>query len=980
MDITPEDVYELTDCVDINQFLDKIPNNVELLCIHMNIRSVIKNFESLEQCIMSSSRAIDVIMLTEVNLSYSLSNIYQIKGYMMYTELRKSKKGGGIIIYIKNKHKFNIKHYKTQYCESLLGTIHTPTRYSAVLCCIYRPPSSSKHLFVKELDTLLCKIPRLEDLYILGDINIDLRSSRPIKEIYNTTMYTHGLVCGINEYTRIELTKNGLSKSCIDHIYARPRSLDVYTAALGTALADHRTVALAVTTIMNRSTREDSKYIKRYDHKKLIKSLNEIDWEPAKITICPYKIYKCIINNIQKCYENSTVKVKTSINKNRYNNTWINNKILKACEYRDKLFQNWIGDPSNRILKQQYNSSRNYANKLIRNFKNQKLRQDITNSKNNPRALWQILNELTGRTKTLADTIIINALEKNNTSITDIAENFALCFKNSVKDMPNCNIKLLNRETYADVPKVSCRFQKLTAKSALKEIRSINTNKAPGIDRIRAQDLKAIGTKIADVIAHFINESVRQGKYPNELKTGIVRPIHKKGSQNIYENYRPITILSAIDKIVEKAIAKQINTFYSNNNIITNKQYGFQPKKSTTQLLSQFTDSIYKHLNDKKHILIVFIDYSKAFDTLKHDTLLAKLNDCGIQGPLNKWCKNYLEERSYVVKIRDTLSTKTKTSEGTAQGSVLGPLHYITYVNDVVNTVKNCEVYQFADDTCLIAADGNIDLAVKKLQIDFTQLTKWSHDAGLVLNADKTKLMYVSSSQNRKPHSLKLIAHNHNCLHSDLTNCSCAPVEVVSQQKYLGLVIDSRLKWTEHINHVCDKLRAMLAKFRLVKNKIPFPILLLLYKALVETTIHYGLSSYGRTSKSHLDQIYNLQVRFLKTIVPDKIKNKYKNNYHQLFYHCNTIPIYDKVKYILLCDHFFNDSFKTFVYRSNKTRSASNTILNLPSYNNLYGKAMLQYQIPKLINELPATVKSQISNQNIKNKLKQHYLSLVLLA
>ncbi|KAL0829213.1 hypothetical protein ABMA28_004044 [Loxostege sticticalis] len=891
MDITPEDVYELTDCVDINQFLDKIPNNVELLCIHMNIRSVIKNFESLEQCIMSSSRAIDVIMLTEVNLSYSLSNIYQIKGYMMYTELRKSKKGGGIIIYIKNKHKFNIKHYKTQYCESLLGTIHTPTRYSAVLCCIYRPPSSSKHLFVKELDTLLCKIPRLEDLYILGDINIDLRSSRPIKEIYNTTMYTHGLVCGINEYTRIELTKNGLSKSCIDHIYARPRSLDVYTAALGTALADHRTVALAVTTIMNRSTREDSKYIKRYDHKKLIKSLNEIDWKPAKITICPYKIYKCIINNIQKCYENSTVKVKTSINKNRYNNTWINNKILKACEYRDKLFQNWIGDPSNRILKQQYNSSRNYANKLIRNFKNQKLRQDITNSKNNPRALWQILNELTGRTKTLADTIIINALEKNNTSITDIAENFALCFKNSVKDMPNCNIKLLNRETYADVPKVSCRFQKLTSKSALKEIRSINTNKAPGIDRIRAQDLKAIGTKIADVIAHFINESVRQGKYPNELKTGIVRPIHKKGSQNIYENYRPITILSAIDKIVEKAIAKQINTFYSNNNIITNKQYGFQPKKSTTQLLSQFTDSIYKHLNDKKHILIVFIDYSKAFDTLKHDTLLAKLNDCGIQGPLNKWCKNYLEERSYVVKIRDTLS--------------------------------------------------------------------------LVLNADKTKLMYVCSSQNRKSHSLKLIAHNHNCLHSDLTNCSCAPVEVVSQQKYLGLVIDSRLKWTEHINHVCDKLRAMLAKFRL---------------ALVETTIHYGLSSYGRTSKSHLDQIYNLQVRFLKTIVPDKIKNKYKNNYHQLFYHCNTIPIYDKVKYILLCDHFFNDSFKTFVYRCNKTRSASNTILNLPSYNNLYGKAMLQYQIPKLINELPATVKSQISNQNIKNKLKQHYLSLVLLA
>ncbi|CAG9136935.1 unnamed protein product [Plutella xylostella] len=208
------------------------------------------------------------------------------------------------------------------------------------------------------------------------------------------------------------------------------------------------------------------------------------------------------------------------------------------------------------------------------------------------------------------------------------------------------------------------------------------------------------------------------------------------------------------------------------------------------------------HLNDKEHILVAFIDYSKAFDTLKHNILGEKLSDCGIRGPLGEWCKNYLKERSFTVKVGDSLSKKIAVSEGTAQGSVLGPLHYITYVNDVVKLIKYCKIYQFADDTCLIAASKDIETALKQLQSDFTLLTKWSHDAGLVLNAKKTTLMYISSSQNRITTEPKLIVHNHRCLHmQDNQHCCCPPVEVVSKQKYLGLIFDDRLKWTEHINH-----------------------------------------------------------------------------------------------------------------------------------------------------------------------------------
>jgi hypothetical protein len=426
-------------------------------------------------------------------------------------------------------------------------------------------------------------------------------------------------------------------------------------------------------------------------------------------------------------------------------------------------------------------------------------------------------------------------------------------------------------------------------------------------------------------------------------------------------------------------ISKVILTFYRNHNVITDKQFGFQCGKSTTQLLSKFTDSIYKNLDSKEHVLVLLIDYSKAFDTLKHDRLIDALNDCGIRGPLNNWCKDYMANRSYVVKIADTVSKKVTVSSGTAQGSVLGPLHYITYVNDAVNLVKNCDMYQFADDTCLVAADKDIDKALKNLQTDFTLLTKWSHDAGLVLNVDKTKLLYISSSQNRSLRKIKLIAHTHQCLHSNNQGCACIPVEIVNHQKYLGLIIDDRMKWNDHIHYVCDRLRAILAKFVIIKNKIPYSTLLQLYKVLGETIINYGISSYGRTFKSHLDHIYKLQLRILKSIVPKKIKIKFKDDECELFRHCDILPVHEQVKLNLLTENYFNKKFQTYKEYTIQTRSASKMLLNIPRHNNHYGKQLLQHQVPTLINHLPMTIKQKISEINIKNTLKKYYLSILQL-
>lgn len=976
-----DDITEITNCVNINSFITEIPvtcNMPNLLCIHTNIRSTKKNFDSLEQNLQTCNLCIDVIILTEVNISVSIKDLYSIDGYQMHTELRNGRKGGGIIIYVHNKHKLKIHKQKTHHFESIFFSITTPTRYSASLCAIYRPPNLSKHLFINELCSKLEKYNNGGDFYVFGDINIDITVDSPIRHKYTSMLHSAGFACGISEYTRIQFANNKISKSCIDHIYARTRTQNVFTAALGTVLADHRAIALASYGPRQAEIQDDATYKIIYNRRQLDQQLNEINWNTVEDMTCPNRIYKFLYENINNCYKKSEIKVKVKKNTNKQMNCkWINNKILRACKYRDNLFSKWIKDTNNCISRQKYNHARNYANKLIFKAKNKSIVDEIMNQKNNPRNLWHLLNRITGRIRLSVDSVLLNAFKRNFITTTEIANNFANNFLCNVKNViPNCKNSLLNKADYRIPVDVSMHFQKANTNNVLKIIKTMNTNKSPGLDGIRAIDIKKISHKIAAAIAKLINSSIEKNIYPSELKTGIVRPIFKKGRNADYDNYRPITILPTVDKIIERFLCHQIYKFYADNNILSETQYGFQPSKNTTQLLTAFTDLLNSYLNDRMHVLVVFIDYSKAFDTLRHEVLLERLDDCGVRGPVLGWCKDYLNDRAFYVKVAEMLSDKKMVDEGTAQGSVLGPLHYLSYVNNLPNVIQRSKIFQFADDTCLVAAHHDINVALNELQVDFDNLIKWSHDAGLVLNVSKTKLMYISSSQNRKTQEIKLIAHKHDCLHNRyrVHRCDCVNIDVVSKHIYLGLIIDDRLKWTEHINMVCDKLKAILSKFAIIKYKIPYTILLNLYKALGESIIGYGLSSYGLTSKSHLDRIYELQLRLLKTIVPTKVKDRFVNNYYGLFFFCKVLPVHQKVKYCLLTEQYFNKDLQVTFSGELKTRQQHEGRLIIPSYTNLYGKNKLNITVPILINNLPMQLKQEINNKNIKYKIKEHLL------
>lgn len=981
-------INEIFDCINIKSYLEKIPtsslSNIHLFCLHVNIRSMILNFPKLIQIIDSCKPPLDVVVVTEVNISEGISNLFNIPGFNMYTQLRNHCKGGGIIIYVKNCLKFTRKQTKTHYFENITGTLKTP--YCAIsVCAIYRPPSLSKQLFITELEHLIMSDCKDDCILIIGDTNIDLKTISKHRDYYLDMLSGFGLMCGVSDYTRIEMRKNKVSKSCIDHIFARLPTLDQYSAAIDTVLADHRVVTIAACARPVAGSSSHIQAARRNKQKStmhrgdiMLNELHKINWDSTDDMKDPDDIYKFLITNFTRAL-NVAKTITHNLPKKRFCEPWITSNIITLCEKRDLAFNIWKKDTSNVEKRLAYNTIRNKTHKVIEHSRNTYYKKQIENNFSNSRKMWQILNSMCGRTSNPIDQAILNAFSSQNITSKEIANIFADTFDESVQNiLPNCNINLSDAQRNR-TSSVSIYYQKATPDKISKVIKQLNDHKAPGLDGVRVIDIKKVTNNIASAICNLINTAIKTGQYPDGLKIGCIRPVFKKGKRENASDYRPITLLSSIDKIIEKFVCDQIHSFYQKNNIISKSQFGFQPKKNTTMLLSKFTDDINTYLNNKKQVLALFIDFSRAFDTLDHKKLIGKLDANGIRGPLLRWCESYLRNRSSCVKIDDSLSDQRPAAVGTAQGSVLGPLHFLTYVNDMCTCLDSCTAYQFADDTCFIIASDDVNSAMCMLQADFDKLKQWCHDSGLVLNSNKTKLILIKSPYMKSNLETPLISHSHTCMHDQniTKSCHCPNIELVNSHVYLGLVIDHKFNWNSHIERVCTKLRAFLANMHIIKNRLPFNIRLMLYNALADSVISYGLSSYGLTHKTSLDCILRLQIKILKNIVPPKIRLQYSNDKLKLFKYCKTLPVHTKVEYTLLKEQFFNLSVQKPLSHKIGTRSCTKKKLMTLGANNFYGKRRISYLIPRLLNGLCPELKSSIHPKNINHKLKSHFISLL---
>ena len=349
---------------------------------------------------------------------------------------------------------------------------------------------------------------------------------------------------------------------------------------------------------------------------------------------------------------------------------------------------------------------------------------------------------------------------------------------------------------YAYVKKATSEFaafQPTTVNDIIHLLCGLSTNKATGIDKISCKIIKIAAPAISDSLTFIFNQAITLSSFPDEWKMARVTPLYKNGQRNIPGNYRPISVLPAISKIMERILYNQLYNYLTKFELLSNSQFGFRKSHSTATALLDCTNEWYVNLDRKLFNLIVFIDLKKAFDTVDHNILLEKLEFYGIKGQALSFLKSYLTNRSQKCKINGFVSSERLIRCGVPQGSILGPLLFLLYINDLPECLDNTRPRLFADDTNLTASGDSMTDVEIAVNSDLENLRNWLMANTLSLNVAKTEFMLIGSKRMIKNFHPNIIIEN-------------KQIKQVYECKTLGIIIDQHLSCKSNTENICKKI------------------------------------------------------------------------------------------------------------------------------------------------------------------------------
>ena len=456
-------------------------------------------------------------------------------------------------------------------------------------------------------------------------------------------------------------------------------------------------------------------------------------------------------------------------------------------------------------------------------------------------------------------------------------------------------------------------------------IKQLEQNKSLGPNSIPTNILNLVQNEISIPQSRIFNLSFSSGIHPELLRISKTTPILKKGSRLSACNYRPISLLSNLNKILEKLMFTRVYKFIEKYNCIYELQFGFRQKHSTNQALINITETIRSALDNNKFACGIFVDLQKAFDTVNHEILIEKLQHYGIRGITNNWFKSYLTDRKQYVSINGYNSNMKVLRHGVPQGSVLGPLLFILYINDLRFSIKHSNVYHFADDTNLLHINESFKKIQKYLNIDLKNLHKWLLANKIFLNCEKTELIFFHKPRTKLPEKIKIK------LNGTILNHTHAI-------KYLGVYLDETLSGDQHCIELSKKLaraNGLLAKAR---HYAPDEIKSM-YHALFSSHMNYGSQVWGQTNNASAKKVFLLQKAAMRIIT----FSDFRVHTNSLFKENNILKFQDYVTLencLFIFDFFkkalppcFDNYFKTLkeMYPSNVcTRNSESGYLFIP--------------------------------------------------
>ena len=457
-----------------------------------------------------------------------------------------------------------------------------------------------------------------------------------------------------------------------------------------------------------------------------------------------------------------------------------------------------------------------------------------------PKQFWRLAKEIYGTKKNRS----IPAINDNNLVITTSAAkadifNRYFVSQSTLQVPPNHTLPPLILATDSILEDI--RVDDAQVRRILKKL---NVSKATGPDGIGNMFLKHCAESLSLSLASLFNKSFEQGRVPIHWKTANVTPVYKKGDKGHVKNYRPVSLLSNVAKVQERIVFDVLYNYCSEHNLLTWRNSGFKKLDSAMYQIINVTHQVNQELEKGKDLCLIFLDISKAFDKVWHTGLLHKLKVNGISGNLLKWFGSYLEERQQRVVINGQCSSKLELNAGVPQGSILGPLLFLIYINDILQNVS-CELYMFADDTFIFEPIDNYDISFKRLNDDLVHLANWSNQWLVTFNADKTEYLKISRKQ-QNVIDPPLLLHD-------------TPIQKVVKHKHLGVTMNSKATWSDHIDEVKAKAMRSVGLLRRIQYKAPRACLETLYKSYVRPIIEYGNVVYDGSPELYLKELEKIQ-------------------------------------------------------------------------------------------------------------------------
>ena len=952
-------------------------SNIALSVFHVNIQCLNSKHRVLCQFLESICLEFDVIVLSEV-WSYNIEFYRNIlPDYNFHYELSPTANIGGIGIFVRNNlghnlittyNLVNTNNYKVE--DLWIEVIKHKKKY--IVGGIYRHPNQSIVEFKSMVDATLSKISHQKHPCIIaGDFNIDLLQWETHNAVYDylDAVTTNNFMPLLVLPTRI----TSRSSTLIDHMYYYQgnsnQELKTKRGILVSDISDHLPsyCVLFGEKPLPKSDRPIIRLFSETARKQFFDKLNLCDWSDIYANYDVNVASKIFFDKIQTYFNSSFLKTRLSRQRAK-DKKWITTGLKKSSRVKAKLYKAWLKNktPDNELS---YKNYKKIFKQLAHECEAAYYREMFDKKTNTIKQIWKNLNTVCsfknkGATKTISK-IINNGIETSdpfeicsqfNTYFSSIGESLIKKSKNI------CTNKDFSYKEYSPKSVVNSMFcEPVTLDELTTVVTKLANNKAAGPDNIGPRLLKETAPVILEPLLHIINLSFTTGVMPDILKVARVVPVHKKGDQSSLQNYRPISLLSLFHKIFEKLMVKRLTSFVNTNSLLYNYQFGFRKNYSTILALIDVIDDIYSHLENKDLVIGIYLDLQKAFDTVDHSILLWKLHNYGIRGVMHSWFKSYLSNRKQYVSVNGCNSSQLPVSCGVPQGSVLGPLLFLLYINDIYNSVPGEKIKLFADDTNLFIAAKSASELELKANLLLSNINKWLDANRLHLNIDKTCYSLFSPTKSNVPRVSIKISNNE--------------IKCVDNCQYLGVTIDNKLKWTAHIDKVILKLKRLVGICCKLRYKLPDWCLQDIYYAFIHPYILYGLEVYGNTSVSYMDKLTKLNNKLLRILqkkgrkcCSECLYIKYGTLPPRQLFNYQVLSLVYKMVYLphllppIFSDYFtFSTSIHTYNVRHPK--------LYLSQANTQFGQRSLKFKGGQLWNRLPQDFVN-MSFKKFRNSLK----------